>query len=504
MKAVLLLVLLYFFCVTSAVLLQEIESPASPLAQCSAGSLQFLADFTKPKRHWDHYWETCVGSGHATLALRADWRQHLVLTRKSLGAQFVRFHGLFDDDMSTVLDKGVYSFFNMDSIYDFLVSIGMKPYVELSFMPDALKSGNTTIFHYKGNTSPPKDYSDWAALITAMAQHLIDRYGADEVRSWYFEVWNEPNLGFWSGTQEEYFKLYSYTAKALKAVDSKLKVGGPATAQSQWIPEFKNFVVTNSLPLDFISTHEYPTDITPLQRGILKQVISKAKAEAAPYPVFYSEYNSGLYDPGFHDDPFAAAFVMFNIQDLQGLTHLLSYWTFSDIFEEGGFLSAPFHEGFGMITIHGVPKPVFRAFELLHRTGKERVSVTQVAGSNATAGVYVINNNDQNKGQIMAILYNHNIPGQPIKNESICLQLNGVDLSNKPVFLERIDSTHCNPTATWKQMGSPMYINAEQVATLLKSSQLVKERISLVQNGPTSYSVTVSVPPEGVAAITIG
>jgi len=320
-----------------------------------------------------------------------------------------------------------------------------------------------------------------------------------EVRSWYFEVWNEPNLGFWTGTQADYFKLYGYTARALKAVDPKIRVGGPATAQSQWIPEFKGFCQTNSLPLDFISTHEYPTDITPLQRGIMKTVITKAKEEAAPFPVYYSEFNSGLYSPGFHDDPFAAAFVMYNLQDLQGLTNLLSYWTFSDVFEEGGFLSDPFHEGFGMITIHGVAKPVYRAFQLLHRTGKERVAVTQTAGSNSTAGVFVINNG----AEIMAIIYNHNIPDNPIKTETICLQFLGINLMRTTAVVERIDDTHSNPTAVWKSMGSPGYLNQAQVTMLKKSSELVKMSIPWMQQNSTYAMLQLSIPPQGVAAITI-
>ena len=176
------------------------------------------------------YWTKCVGSCHAATALREDWRRQLKKCREELGFEYVRFHGLLNDDMSVCLrnEDGFleYSFFNIDSIFDFLLDIGMKPFIELSFMPSALASGSQTVFHYLGNITPPKDYNEWGALIGALAEHLVRRYGTEEVRKWFFEVWNEPNLKdfFWSGTMEEYFQLYKSAALAIKKVDSKLAV----------------------------------------------------------------------------------------------------------------------------------------------------------------------------------------------------------------------------------------------------------------------------------------
>src|SRR5262249_11385384 len=150
----------------------------------------------------------------------------------------------------------LYSFFNADRIVDFLLSIGMRPFVELSFMPEALASGPATVFHYRGNITPPVDHGAWAELIRRLAGHLVARYGAAEVRQWFFEVWNEPNLrDFWAGTRDEYFELYRYTALALKGVDGGLRVGGPATAKEEWLTEFLDFCERNDLPADFVSTH---------------------------------------------------------------------------------------------------------------------------------------------------------------------------------------------------------------------------------------------------------
>src|SRR5580698_8075251 len=209
-----------------------------------------------------HFWEHTVGSDHALMALRADWQQQLRRARDELGFRHVRFHGLFDDDVGTVVrnnDVLLYSFFNVDQIMDFLLSIGMKPFVELGFMPEALASGDKTVFHYRGNITPPADYDAWATLVGKLVAHWVERYGLPEVRSWFFEVWNEPNLHFfWSGSQSDYFTLYRHSAQAIKAIDAGLRVGGPATAVNAWIPEFLEFCAQGAVPVDFISTHHYP------------------------------------------------------------------------------------------------------------------------------------------------------------------------------------------------------------------------------------------------------
>ena len=115
----------------------------------------------------------------------------------------------------------------------------MKPFVELSFMPSILASGDQTVFHYRANVTSPKDYAQWAVLIRKLVSHWVDRYGLGEVPQWFFEVWNEPNLtAFGSAKQGDYFELYRYTWEAIKGVDKMLKVGGPATANNAWIEDF--------------------------------------------------------------------------------------------------------------------------------------------------------------------------------------------------------------------------------------------------------------------------
>src|SRR6266446_6681287 len=188
----------------------------------------FLCDLSQRGTPLPHCWEHTVGSCHAPLALRADWQAQLRQCHHELGFAYVRFHGLLCDDLGIVTAQNKklrYSFFNADAICDFLLSIGMRPFVELSFMPEALASGHTTVFHYRGNVTPPRDYKKWATLIRQLVRHWVERYGINEVRQWFFEVWNEPNQPeFWSGSQKEYFKLFRYTFEAIKDVDCRLRV----------------------------------------------------------------------------------------------------------------------------------------------------------------------------------------------------------------------------------------------------------------------------------------
>src|SRR6185503_17146177 len=292
------------------------------------------------------------------------------------------FHGLLSDDLGTVVRDGnelLYSFFNSDQIFNYLLSIGMRPFVELSFMPAALASGTKTVFSYEANVTPPKDYKEWSGLIERLVSHWVERYGE---KDWLFEVWNEPNLKqFWTGTQREYFKLYRHTAEAIKNVSPSFKVGGPATAKSEWIEEFVNFCERNDVPADFVSTHYYPNDgyerdgdtehqLFKAQRGIMREVAENTRYYAGDRPVYFTEWNSSSnpFDP-LHDEPYAAAFVASTVMEAHGLVDGYSFWTFSDIFEENYFPSVPFHGGFGLLNLHGIPKSTYRAFELLHQLG---------------------------------------------------------------------------------------------------------------------------------------
>ena len=466
-----------------------------------------LAEATTPL---PHFWEHTVGSDHAPIALRADWQQQLKRCHKELGFEHVRFHGLLSDDMGTLArdkNKLIYSFFNADQVFDFLLSIGMKSFVELSFMPTELASGNRTVFNYEANVTPPKDYKRWATLISQLVSHCIQRYGADEVRQWFFEVWNEPNLkSFWTGTQKDYFRLYRYTAEAIKELDTDLRVGGPATARSEWIEDFVNFCERNKVPADFITTHQYPNDgfeneeetevqLFKSQRGIMRQVAQDTLRHARGRPVYYTEWNSSSNprDP-LHDEPYAAAFIASTVIEARGLVEGYSFWTFSDIFEENYFPSMPFHGGFGLLTLHGIPKPSYRAFELLHELGAEYCLVD---GLHETVDCSII----QKESGVTVLLTNHATPGHSIETETVEVRLTNAPPSGA-VHIKRIDEDHANPKRLWQEMGEPEYLTTKEVEQLEAASVLRKEKQAISYEDGV-IALKADLPPHAVAAITI-
>jgi xylan 1,4-beta-xylosidase len=458
-----------------------------------------------------HVWEHTVGSCHAPLALRTDWQQQLRRCHDELGFQYVRFHGLLSDDVGTLVryrDQFIYSFFNADRIVDFLRSFGMRPFVELSFMPRALASGDATIFSYRGNVTPPSDYRQWAELMRRLARHWVERYGADEVRRWYFEVWNEPNLrAFWAGTQAQYFELYRHTVEAIKSVDGGLRVGGPATAANAWLPEFLNFCQRNRLPVDFLSTHHYPND--PLwseaqdteselaggQRGILREWTRQARRQAGARPLLYTEWNASS-NPRYprQDEPYAAAFAAKSALEASEFVDAYAFWTFSDLFEENYFPSLPFHGGFGLLTLHGVPKPVYRAFELLHRLGEERLPIE---GAHATVDAWAARRGDL----LMILLTNHALPRQPLTGQRVRLEVQDSP-PPRSASLERIDDGHANVKAAWQALGAPEYPTEAQIRHLEEVSRLVAEAWSWHYEERTAR-FEVELPPHAVAALTI-
>ena len=473
--------------------------------------IEFFCEVGQKGVDLPHCWEHTVGSCHATLALRADWQQQLRQAQTELGFRHVRFHGLLSDDVGTVFRQHKrlrYSFFNADRIFDFLLSIGVRPFVELSFMPEALASGRRTVFHYRGNVTPPQDFKQWGSLAGGLAQHLVDRYGAREVAQWFFEVWNEPNLKmFWTGTRKEYFKLYKHTARALKDVDPGLQVGGPATAQNAWITEFLDFCQTRRLPVDFVSTHHYPTDIADYEnadtetrlahsrRSIMREWAQNARRRAGERPLYYTEWNSSAdpRDPR-HDEPYAAAFVVKTALEASGVADGYSFWAFSDIFEEDYFPSVPFHGGFGLLNLHGIAKPAYRAFEILHHLGNERLLVD---GLHDTVDASVIRGGDT----ITVLLTNHALPRYPIRSRTVQVRLTNATRPRE-LWLQRIDDDHANAKRTWRELEEPEYLDRDVVERLNAASRMMREPYPCVYADRTIH-LELELPPHAVAALTL-
>jgi xylan 1,4-beta-xylosidase len=364
---------------------------------------QVAVDAGKVKGPLYRGFNECVGAGRANEGLCADWQRQLRYLKKQLAFRYIRMHGLLCDDMGVYREDNnghpVYNWQYIDELYDFLAEIHVRPFVELGFMPQALASGGKTIFWWRGNVTPPKDYQKWADLVRSLLTHWVERYGEAEVRHWYFEVWNEPNLkdGFWTGDQAEYFKLYAAAANAIKSVSPGLKVGGPATAGNAWIPEFIVYCVQNKTPVDFVSTHTYGVDqgyldetgnsgtvLSKNERSVYGDIINTRKQiEQSPLPhleLHYTEWSSS-YTPSdpLHDSYHEAAYILDKIRKTGAAANSMSYWTFTDIFEEAGPRTTPFHGGFGLMNYQDINKPAFYAYKYLNGLGKEELQNTDAA-----------------------------------------------------------------------------------------------------------------------------
>lgn len=476
---------------------------------------------TENQESFEHYWEMCVGSCHAYTALREDYRKQLRRTHEELGFSYVRFHGLFNDDMSVCIKElslnenqdCVYNFCNIDSIVDFLLEIGMKPFFELGDMPSCIAAEETTFFNYHMHISPPKNITMWNELIDKFISHLLNRYGKEEVEKWYFEVWNEPNNAmFWSGTKEQYYEMYENTVRILKSYDPLIKVGGPATSCNMWIKDFVNHCENNNLPIDFITTHHYPADEQLWKKGdftfedvlqimmsgekrtfnkeIMYQMTQKAAEDASEYPLIYTEWNiSAQVGDLLHDESYASAMTAKIIIENRGLVKGYSYWTFTDIFEECAQHPGPYHGSFGLMNFYGIPKPVYRSIEMLRHTDNESFGIE--ADELGSIGVFAAK---RGKG-MRVIIYNYDSPDSIVKNESVQISI-PEEFKNSQKYISRIDEKHANPKALWEKMGKPEYLKKEEIVQLERASEVRKERIV----GQDSQLV-VDIPAYGVAAI---
>lgn len=370
-----------------------------------------------------------VGSDRAMIHLRPEHQRDLRFLKETCGFEYMRFHGLLNEEMKLVKrdrdGKLVYDWTNVDRVYDFLRELGIRPVVELGFMPEPLASGEQTIFWWKGNVTPPKSYDEWGQFIEELTRHFTQRYGADEVRKWYFEVWNEPNLeGFWPAGRDEYFKLYEHTVRAIKRVDPDYRVGGPATAGNGWIKETVDYCEQNNVPIDFIATHDYgategfldehgrgktmlaPSPTSTLDR--LTEVLGAIQSSKWPnLPVQVTEWGPS-YSPRdpVHDSYFCAAWILHRLRQLPKGVQAMSYWTFSDQFEEPGPPNAPFHGGFGLMTTQGLPKPAYFAYRFLNELGETELKC-------ADPNVWACRND---KGQIQLLLWDYTHPEQDSPN----------------------------------------------------------------------------------------
>lgn len=469
----------------------------------------------------DHYWSRCVGAGRANEGLRAGWLEQLKLCVDQCGFRYLRFHGLFHDDMFVYREvdgKPVYNWQYIDDLFDRMLAIGIRPFVELTFFPSDIASDNNTFAWWKGHGSPPKEFTRWYELVGNFARHCIARYGEAEVRSWFFEIWNEPNLsGFWNGTQQQFFEMYRGIAQTLKNIDPRLRIGGPATSsyhpdkevydrlkakknisaadfigvesKGPWIEDFLAFCEKENLPVDFVSSHPYPTSY-PIDSGGNELEISRpvnstkedilwlrkamGKTRYANAEIHLTEWSSSPSIGDYtHDYPQAATYIVKVNLDCIGLAQSLSYWTFTDIFEEAGGLASIFCGEFGLMNFQGIAKPSFHAYRMLNLLGDRELHREDgcVVTSHSTSG------------RVAALLYHYppevlaaapiSKGSRKIAEETLAtgsrrdanLRITGLK-PGASLVVETLDAKHGFAQRAWEAMGSPEPPTREQTALL--------------------------------------
>lgn len=450
----------------------------------------------------------CIGTGRMGLALQKEYVEQLELVQSEIGFAHIRGHGLFCDDMAIYQEyadengkiRAEYNFTYLDLVMDSYRSLGLRPFLELGFMPHKLASGEQTVFYWRGNVTPPKRYDAWCALVQSTLCHLMQRYGADEVVTWPVEVWNEPNLTtFWKDADmQEYFRLFETTFAAVKAVDTRFRVGGPAVCggtDEVWIRAFMEFCAGKGIALDFVTRHHYTTktprreghygyaELQPPEEGFKNLQTSRAIvddfAQYRGLPIHITEFNTS-YIPNcpLHDTNLNAAYIAHQLSRLGDVAKSYSYWTFGDIFEENGVPFTPFHGGFGLVANGCIPKPTFWAFAFFKRLKGDCVHrsddcVIVKAPDGSYRGV-AWNLRMQEADAALALHFS-----LPADNEKDwCL------------ITKTVDEATCNPLKVWHDMGEPSSLSAEQKALLKQSARpAVASRRLAQQDGRLELSL---------------
>jgi xylan 1,4-beta-xylosidase len=472
---------------------------------------EIIVDPQSPATPFPHFWEHMFGSCHASVTLCEDWRKDLRALREIVDVKYVRFHGIFEHQAGIYGGRDaagnlVLNFTRIDLIYDGLVEIGVYPFVELGFMSEEMaERPSPHPFWYHPNVAPPRDPRQWYQLIFQFVRHLVERYGIEVVADWYFEVWNEPNIDFWTGEpkEETYYALYDVTASALKDVSPRLRVGGPATAQAAWVDRFIRHCVEKNVPVDFVSTHIYPNDTALNVFGkeenipqsdmvalAVRKVHQQVQASGLPQlPIIWSEFNAG-FDGVQLDSPYVGAWLANNIRLCAGgLATEMSYWTFTDaFFEEGGVFKSVFTSGFGLIATGRIPKASFNAFKILHYLGDQQLAL------DSTSALLTRRSGD---GGLVLALWNYVPPRESGQSMNLILRRRGSEEKSEPVRLFLVDDDHGSPLKTWHAMGSPDFPSREQQTALRQAAELPPPRTANFVDGRLS----VSLQPNALAVL---
>ncbi len=476
--------------------------------------------FIQPEQEYvfHNYANDCIGTGRMGLALQKEYQEQLALVQREIGFGYIRGHGLFADDMAIYHEyedengkkRAEYNFTYLDLVMDSYRALGLRPFLELGFMPEKMASGDQTVFYWKGNVTPPKNYDDWCNLVQHTLCHLLDRYGREEVLTWPIEVWNEPNLPvFWKDADmQEYFRLFEKTFWAIKELDEDLRVGGPAICGVEdvvWMERFMEFCHEHKIPLDFVTRHHYTTEVpeevghygyaalSDIEEGFdvlhtTRQIVDRYE-EYRGLKIHITEFNTS-YVPNcpLHDTNQNAAYVAHLLSRLGDDNESYAYWTFGDIFEEFGVPFTPFHGGFGLVANGCIPKPTFWTFRFF-----KELQGTCIFKSDEAVIV------DRGDGIFAGMVWNA-CRNRTNTDDEISFHLPKAYLGTTEQFClmkKTVDEETCNPLKHWHDMGEPSSLSSFQ-KKLLQDSAVPEIRTELADVRADGLEITFTVRENGM------
>lgn len=478
----------------AAIMLSASFPTSAVSAPATIGTRNIIIDATKATQPLDRFFDLSVGSDYPGTLIRDDSQAQLRIASDELGFRYIRFHDIFHDILGTVREsngKIVYDWTRIDELYDKLLAKKIRPFVELGWSPAAMRISSQQLFYWKGNTSHPVP-TKWRDLIHAFIGHVRERYGVEEVRGWYFELWNEPNLdGFWEkADQGAYFNLYKDTVRTIKAIDPALKVGGPATAGAAWVPEFLGYAAANKLPVDFVATHTYgveggfldeegkqDTKLSSSPDAVVGDVRNvRAQIEASAYPglpLFFTEWSTSYTPRDYvHDSYVSAPYILAKLKATQGMVQGMSYWAYTDLFEEPGPPPTPFHGGFGLMNREGIRKPAWFAYKYLHALKGNGVALADGQAMAAVDGK-----------RIAALVWDWQQPVQTLSNKPFYTRLlpaspsrearlhfSGVTRGDYRLQLRKTGYRINDPMSLYIDMGMPTSLSAAQLQSLQEAT----------------------------------
>ena len=510
-----------------AAALLALGAPAAAKA-APPGPRHVEVDLSKAVAPMDRSFNFSVGADYSATTIRPENLKQLRTAVDELGFRYIRFHDIFHDDLGTVKvvdGRTLYDWTRIDQLYDALLGMGIKPFIELGFTPSAMTTSDQTIFYWKGNTSHPKPKA-WSHLIDAFVRHLRARYGEEEVRTWFFEVWNEPNLdGFWEkADQRAYFELYENSYRTIKAIDPQLRVGGPATAGAAWVPEFLAYAKDRRIGVDFVTTHTYGVDggfldeegkddnkLSPNPDSVIgdvRRVREQIERSSMPgLPLYFTEW-SASYNPRdpVHDSYVSAAFILGKLKGSRRYAQGMSYWTHTDLFEEAGVPPTPFHGGFGLMNRESIRKASWFAYKYLNQLRGSEIPTGDEQALAATEN-----------GRTAVLLWSWELPDQKISNRPFFTKvlpskpsrparvvLSGLKPGKYALKIHRTGYKRNDAHTRYLEWGSPDSLSAAQVAELQNLSSDRPEAVRTIRVGKNGrYSTTLPMRSNDVVLVRV-